>query len=141
MLQHGLVLFRQVVGSDDHEKLVQLMPASISWPVGPSFADNFSSRIQSLRRNLAAEPSVHDQMEADSERINYSCDRVDAPPLGWVVLWRGEYSNWFGEVIPSSLQDWGYVFWDGRRLHMFGGRNVVVRERWAEDDDPRYTLI
>jgi hypothetical protein len=140
-MRRGLALFRQVLGTEDHEELVQLMQANIGWQEDPSLTECLSIDVQCSRRTEAAEPSAYDQMEADSERINYSCDRVDAPPLGWVVLWRGEYSNWFGEVIPSSLQDWGYVFWNGRRLHMFGGRNEVVRERWAEDDDPRYTLI
>ncbi|KAK4034326.1 hypothetical protein C8A01DRAFT_39201 [Parachaetomium inaequale] len=140
-MRRGLALFRQVLGTEDHEALVQLMQANIGWQEDPSLTRCLSSYVQSFRRTEAAELSAHDQMEVDSKKLRYSCDRVDAPPLAWVVLWRGEYSNWFGEVIPSSLQDWGHVFWDGRRLHLFGGRNAVVRERWAQDDDPRYTLV
>src|SRR5689334_17988459 len=100
-MRRGLKLFCQVLGTDDHDALVQLMQANIGWQLGPSLTESLSSHIQSFRRTVAAAPSAHDQMEVDSKRLRYSSERVDAPPLAWVVLWRGSYSNWFGEVIPS----------------------------------------
>lgn len=43
-------------------------------------------------------------------------DKENLPPLAWVTLWKGTYSNPFGSYIPDSFRDWGYVMWDAGRL-------------------------
>ncbi|KAK3307675.1 uncharacterized protein B0T15DRAFT_433406 [Chaetomium strumarium] len=44
----------------------------------------------------------------------------DKQPLGWVVVFRGKYCNWYGGVLPWELKCWGWVFWDSQRLEKTG---------------------
>jgi hypothetical protein len=32
-------------------------------------------------------------------------DKENLPPLAWVTLWKGTYSNLFGSYIPDSFRD------------------------------------
>ncbi len=52
----------------------------------------------------------------------FSGDKEDGPPVAWAIIWRGIYSNWYGRMIPYSLQKWGYVFWDVKRIVKTGGK-------------------
>ncbi len=94
--------------------------------------------IQTQRRRLF--PSPRDDLEATREELPFSGDREDGPPLGWVLAFKGTYSNAFGWYIPDSLQDWGWVFWDARRFAREGGLKGYLEAHWSEyweDDDPR----
>jgi hypothetical protein len=68
-------------------------------------------------------------MEARRERLRFSGDMEDGPPLAWVIYWRRRYSNRYGGAVRPSLQAWGYVFWNGRRLIKIKGTEEVLRER------------
>lgn len=37
--------------------------------------------------------------------------------------------NWLGGVVPSDLQDWGYVIGDEARLAEMGGWRLVYEAR------------
>lgn len=70
-----------------------------------------------------------DRMEARRERLPFSGDTEDGPPLAWVTEWRGRYSNRYGDDLPHSLKPWGHVFWDRGRLIKSKGMDAVLRER------------
>ncbi|KAK4149372.1 hypothetical protein C8A00DRAFT_18923 [Chaetomidium leptoderma] len=133
----GLKLFRQILETINFDELVQLMQETILWRRGYSLGQCLSSDAQIYRRFAAAESSEHDRAEIEKERMVFTGDEADAPPLAWVLLWREAYGNWFGEVVPPSLHDWGYIFWDELRLVETGAKDAVLRDRWPEDDDPR----
>jgi hypothetical protein len=133
----GLKLFRKILETEKFDELVQLVQATIRWPSGYTLGQCLSSDAQMYRRFAADRLSEYEQAEIDKKKIVFTGDEVDAPPLAWVLLWGEEYSNWFGEVVPLSLHDWGYVFWDKRRLMETGGKDRVLRDRWLKDDDPR----
>jgi hypothetical protein len=92
-----------------------------------------------IRRHL--HPSELDQIKEAQQKMPFFGDEENAPPLAWVIIWRGRYSNLYGDLIPSVLQDWGYVFWDVQRLTANGGEmkrqlRLAWLERWP-DRDPR----
>lgn len=53
---------------------------------------------------------------------------LNGPPLGWVLLWNGTYTNIYGEYIPTSLKQWGCVIWDERRIVSLGIKDVVAKQ-------------
>jgi hypothetical protein len=78
---------------------------------------------QDMRRR--EHPSEEDRAEARRERLPFLGDAEDGPPLAWVIVWRGRYSNEYGSVIDRRLKTWGYVFWDCRRLNESGGKKQL----------------
>ena len=71
-------------------------------------------RIQADRRSFHTLPA--DQAEERREVSRFSGDGEGGPPLAWAIMWQGRYSNRYGSLIPDSLKQWGYVFWDGERI-------------------------
>ncbi|KAL2198834.1 hypothetical protein P885DRAFT_67974 [Corynascus similis CBS 632.67] len=72
-------------------------------------------------------PFVGD-LEPDSHR---SC-----PPLAWTLVWKGTYSNLYGDYLEDEMRRWGYVMWDAARLEEEGGKALLLRQ-WGNDWDPR----
>lgn len=56
--------------------------------------------------------SENDEWEADREALCFHDDTEHGPPLAWVLIWDFKYSNMYADVLPPSIQDWGYIFWD-----------------------------
>ncbi len=60
------------------------------------------------------------------------------PPLAWILIWEGRYSNLFGYVIPDNMRLWGYIMWDVIRLEHTGVKDVLIRQFIEEhSEDPR----
>jgi hypothetical protein len=57
---------------------------------------------QDMRRR--EHPSEEDRAEARRERLPFLGDAEDGPPLAWVIVWRGRYSNEYGSVIDRRLK-------------------------------------
>jgi hypothetical protein len=53
------------------------------------------------------------------------------PPWAWTLIWQGRYSNRYGEFIPASSRQWGYIMWDAARLERTGAWELLLRE-WQE---------
>lgn len=51
------------------------------------------------------------------QKMIFDGDRLDSPPLAWVLFWQGEYSNLIGNRVPEALRRWGFVMWDAARLN------------------------
>ncbi|KAK4034323.1 hypothetical protein C8A01DRAFT_49262 [Parachaetomium inaequale] len=143
-IARGLALFHAVsrIGeetADDHEALVRLMQENMTWSIGHPISEQLRYSTQDMRRFY--HPSEGDRAEAARERMPFLGDGEDGPPLAWVIIWRGTYSNTYGGVIPSSLRGWGYVFWDARRLAGRGGEmKRELRRAWENEwhgEDPR----
>jgi hypothetical protein len=122
----GLLLFADVVREDDHDELVELMQLYLTYR-DVDIEGTLDSANQFFRRER--HPLEGDRMEARRERLAFSRDVEDGPPLSWVIYWRGRYSNYYGGNIQSSLQTWGHVFWDSKRLIKIKGTQEVLRER------------
>ncbi|GKZ34875.1 hypothetical protein AbraIFM66950_005272 [Aspergillus brasiliensis] len=64
------------------------------------------------------------------------------PPMAWILIWKGTWSNLVGAYIPDELRHWGYVLWDAARLETTGAKEVLKRQwkmKWG-DSDPRDTV-
>ncbi len=58
------------------------------------------------------------------------------PPLAWTLVWRGTYSNLYGDYLENKMRLWGYVMWDAERLETEGGTALLLKQ-WGTDWDPR----
>ncbi|KAI1114803.1 hypothetical protein F5Y14DRAFT_440964 [Nemania sp. NC0429] len=72
-------------------------------------------------------PRANDEAEQRQESMEFSGDMAPpkGPPLAWVLLWDGRYANIFGELLPESLRQMGYVMWDSTRLADTGSEKLV----------------
>lgn len=136
----GLVPFHKVLRTPDHDDLVTLMQQTMT-PCRGEAIDNCLRWATQYRRR-SAQLSEADRREASWEKLPFSEDKEDGPPLAWVEIWTGTFSNSYGDVIPPPMHDWGYVFWDKRRLVQSGGKRELKR-MWTDlwlGQDPRVEL-
>ncbi len=127
----GLRLFSEVLEILDDEDGVDeedlVLTMTLYQVRACHYEEILDSWSQEMRRN--SYPSESDAAEARRERLAFSGDTEDGPPLAWVVGWSGRYVNRYGPAIPAARKAWGHVFWDRRRLIKSGGLNAVLRER------------
>jgi hypothetical protein len=148
----GLGPFNQLLKTEDYKITSPMRPTEpiIARQAGVSIVECLTTDTQYMRRieeeddddddddeGGVGQTSEHDRAEYDRAPLRFWDDDEDGPPLGWVILWRETYSNFFGDPVPPNLQDWGYVFWDRDRLIRTGGKDDIVRDRLAVSDDPR----
>ncbi|GLA46052.1 hypothetical protein AnigIFM63604_008014 [Aspergillus niger] len=144
-LDHLQKIFFEI---QDHSRLVAVMEESLilrtSTFICASGLGALDYLTQDDRRIVA--PSERDEREERREPLPFRGDKVDEsdgayPPLAWTLLWKGTYSNMFGNYIPDEIPKWGYVMWDAARLERTGAKEVLLRQFvssfWDEDQDPR----
>lgn len=124
VVSRGLRLHLKIMTTTNHEKLVKLMQATLI--CGPNSIESALSKSTQEQRSLLAR-TERDQMDRRREKLPFHYDAEDKPPLAWVILWRGRYSNYHGGIIPPTLKRWGWVFWEWRRLTESRGKDVVKR--------------
>jgi hypothetical protein len=125
----GLRLFSKVLATHEHDELVETMR---QYQVQSGFYEHVLSWA-AQRRRRATHPSEGDLAEARGDKLAFSRDTEDGPPLAWVIGWRGRYSNMYGPIIPAGLKVWSHVFWDCCGLIETRGKDVVLREREEQD--------
>ncbi|KAF2153405.1 hypothetical protein K461DRAFT_312788 [Myriangium duriaei CBS 260.36] len=105
----------------------------------------YSVDSYSLRRHDGRSPTERDRRHERDDPLPFiSDDDAQGPPFAWTVMWKGLYTNIFGESIDDEgkeLRSWGYVMWDKSRMERQGGVRLL-EERWGselvEGADPRY---
>ncbi|TAQ85352.1 hypothetical protein B7494_g6315 [Chlorociboria aeruginascens] len=135
-ISRGLRLFYKALNIKDHAHLVDLMSSNI----GRCY---FNFILDALERTPQHERRWHwvsdrDQAQDTNEELPFHRDSEHTPPLAWVIIWKGTYSNIYGDYIPNKLREWGYVMWDVARLVRMDAKKVLA-ETWAETwgHDPR----
>ncbi|KAK4119113.1 hypothetical protein N657DRAFT_650530 [Parathielavia appendiculata] len=48
------------------------------------------------------------------------------PPLAWTFIWKGTYSNLYGEHLEGKIRRWGYIMWDAARLETERGESPAI---------------
>ncbi|KAK4144328.1 uncharacterized protein C8A04DRAFT_28016 [Dichotomopilus funicola] len=129
--ERGLSLFYNVLCINDHDDLVETMDDNMD--VSGSYEDLIHTTTQFNRR--VEYPQEGDLAEEDRERLPFAGDREDAPPLAWVIMWKGRYSNWYGDYIPQVFKLGGYVFWDRERLVKEAIKGPFLRAREEHQRD------
>jgi hypothetical protein len=102
-ISRGLGLFQAVPKVADREALVRLMQQNMTRCLGELILEAMVWLNSEIRRHL--HPSELDQIEDAQQKMPFFGDEENAPPLAWVIIWRGRYSNLYGDLIPSVLQD------------------------------------
>lgn len=123
----------------DHEHLVTTMQKSIS--MGGQIFEG--ALIQRTRRGQPEEQlSERDLKQQARDPLPFAGDvEPDAhgpsPPLAWTLMWKGTYSNMYGDSLGYSddIRRWGYVMWDAARLETEGGKDLLLRQ-WGSGYDP-----
>lgn len=140
MAFQGPRLFKKIVSTRDHDQLDALMTKNIRVSLDVPLLQGLDLFTQEQRR--ANTPSARDQRENNRELMKFVRDEPEngKPPLAWVMIWRGSYSNLFGDVIPHDMKRWGYVIWDATRLVENGAKHLLnyqwgQRWSWADPRD------
>jgi hypothetical protein len=103
------------------------MQRYISAPSGPTLEDALSESAQYQRRS--GRISNRDRKQDQRNPLPFSGDSEDKPPLAWTLIWRGIYSNLYGDYyVPEVTRRWAYVMWDVMRLEYTNAREVLARQ-------------
>ncbi|ROW13982.1 hypothetical protein VPNG_04093 [Cytospora leucostoma] len=133
----GLRLALHMFTTETHNDLVALMEKSLSTIQHHFFTEASSMMAQWNRRDMARLRGLTDNRECIEQRreaLTFVGDDSAQPPLAWVLLWGGKYSNLYGEYVPVELRRRGYVMWDEGRLDVKAAREYFAR-LWAESPE------
>jgi len=152
IVSRGVKMALRLLEQDDHEKLVSL---TSQWLCHASVTDYplrevLSSLAQDQRREMfTTYPTNQDKRQKERESMPFFEDAfsldieaflplstpVGDPPFGWVTLWGGKYANIYGEYVPKSLRQWGYVMWDKSRWIEMGADESLIKGQWEMSPD------
>ncbi|KAK3315946.1 hypothetical protein B0H66DRAFT_604252 [Apodospora peruviana] len=98
------------------------------WTGGTSTTHDHVLLYEKLLRTIDNRRKV---AELRRDRMEFGSDAVPphGPPLAWVLLWDGKYTNIHGEgYVPKSVMRWGYVMWSEQRWADMGAKDLVARQ-------------
>ena len=132
----GLKMAVRLLALDDHDPLAAQMEYCLTHQqkLEHLIAKSMSMNAQSDRRwNMDFESQ--DDAELNREPLVFAGDAPPplGPPIGWVLLWGGRYSNVYGAYVPEALRQWGYVMWDERRWLRLGATDLIAKQ-WATEE-------
>ncbi|EXK78955.1 hypothetical protein FOQG_16403 [Fusarium oxysporum f. sp. raphani 54005] len=136
IISRGLSVLSTALETQNHSKLVELVSSEIVLVVVDILFASTNPYHQETRREN--QHSDRDQAQDDREKMVFSGDSYDSPPLAWVVFWKEAYSNLFGDFIPRPLRQWGYVMWDSDRLANTNAVAILDQEWKAMYKRPNY---
>ncbi|KAI6758597.1 hypothetical protein HG530_010837 [Fusarium avenaceum] len=110
----GLTVLSSIFEAGDHDELVETVAKHIISGDGQWIDMAVDEIAQRQRRDRLF--SDRDRAQQRRDAMPFKGDKENLPPLAWVTLWEGTYSNLFGSYIPDRFRDWGYVMWDAGRL-------------------------
>lgn len=116
VLEYGPQLLSDILKTEGHEQLVEMVRVAIVSGIGDAWIENaIQGLVQMERREKWY--SQRDSAQDFRQKLPFDGDRLDSPTLAWVIYWRGEYSNLIGIYVPEALRRWGFVMWDAARLN------------------------
>ncbi|KXX76542.1 hypothetical protein MMYC01_204890 [Madurella mycetomatis] len=129
-VSRGLKMTVRLLAIDDHGTLVAKMQRCLThhYSLDAPMRRALGSVAQSDRRELSS--NAQDEAERRRDAIEFTGDAVppNGPPLAWVLLWNRTYANIYGEYVPSTVRQWGYVMWDARRWMELGAEGLVTKQ-------------
>jgi hypothetical protein len=153
IVSRGLKTALRLLSIDDHETLVQKMSQCLVHASrrDPPLREVLSTSAQRGRHDEStSSPNVQDTPQQQREPKHFYEDEAPAPseypepvsvmpvtdpPFAWVTLWGGRYASIYGEYVPKSLRQWGYVIWDKSRLIEMGADESFITGQWGESPD------
>ncbi|KAI0205950.1 hypothetical protein F4808DRAFT_455447 [Astrocystis sublimbata] len=137
-ISRGLKKTVRLLTINDHDELVQQMVRCLSHSaeIDAHMYEVLGDVSQMCRRDESSKyPNSRDEAEQRRDILQFAGDAVppDGPPVAWVQLWGGKYSNIYGDYVPESVRRWGYVMWDERRwIDMKSGKSLITSQ-WTAD--------
>ncbi|KAF5689702.1 hypothetical protein FCIRC_1263 [Fusarium circinatum] len=148
IISRGLQVASTLFELQDHSKKVEVVAHEIVSVVDDLLFDSTNPHLQEDRR--MNHHSDSDLAQDNRETMSFSGDDEDSPPLAWVTFWKGRYSNLFGDFLPRSLRQWGYIMWDRNRL-VNADALALIEQEWktyyhrvndeGEPEDPRDDIM
>lgn len=131
IVSRGLTFTVRLLAIDDHDTLVRRMKHYLKDKHNLDYPLKWSlDTLAQDDRRVMLGTNARDEAEARRDPIEFTGDTVPpaGPPLGWVLLWGGRYSNLCGEYVPRTVRQWGYVMWDEQRWTESGARGLVATQ-------------
>ncbi|KAH6887767.1 hypothetical protein B0T10DRAFT_574936 [Thelonectria olida] len=127
----GLGILAQLLATESHQLLVDRIEQCFAHYdfTDPSLEEVISTQAQYDRRGqMPNSLDAKDAFEACRDPMEFLFDPIvpDVPPLAWVLLWDGIYSNIYGEYVPEPLRRWGYVMWDEDMWDDLGVKDMIA---------------
>lgn len=135
MASLGLVPLCATFQAQDHAELVNIVSNNLVSGGEIWIKEVVSVTKQEERREKRM--SHRDRAQDRQDKLPFRGDREDSPPLAWVTVWRGTYSNLYGQYMPETPRNWGYIMWDADRLVDSGGK-AALELAWNELYPPEY---
>ncbi|KAK3896611.1 hypothetical protein C8A05DRAFT_48403 [Staphylotrichum tortipilum] len=134
----GLKMAVRLLALDDHDPLAAQMEHCLAHQqkLEHLITESMSMNAQSDRRwNMDFESQ--DDAELNQEPLVFAGDAPPPlePPIGWVLLWGGIYSNIYGAYVPEALRQWSYVMWDERRWSRLGATDLIAKQWGTEEGE------
>ena len=132
MISLGLPVLCGISKIQDHSTLATFTSNKLA--VG-SLVSWVAETVDEIEQDRRRENWYSDRDAAQDRRddMPFNGDREDLPPLAWVMIWRGTYSNMYGEYLDEDLRDWGYIMWDASRV-MNSGKAASLDKLWIRTD-------
>lgn len=136
-VSRGLKMTVRLLAVDNVQTLVDRLQCCLSLAYRPyrydaPMRDVLGSLAQIVTLRFLAQPVRRD------ESLNTRDEAVppDGPPLGWELLWNGTDVNIYGEFVPLTVRQWGYVMWDERRWMELGPdwKDLMARQ-WEREPE------
>jgi len=139
----GLGVLHSMLITRDHMQRVSAMQEQICLPLGDFLEDGALDQMTQQERRRK-QPSHRDQKELWRDPLPFEGNKELCPTLAWTTLWRGTYSNRYGDYLDDAIRHWGYIMWDAVRLQDTGGKEILS-QLWEERrsdgwSDPRDSM-
>ncbi|KAM0354894.1 hypothetical protein ACHAPU_000731 [Fusarium lateritium] len=142
----GLTVLASMFSADNHASLVKVVSEHIIWG-DPQWIEMTTDEVNQKQRRETSF-SERDRAQERRDEMIFQGDSENLPPLAWVCIWRGRYSNLYGSYIPDSFRDCGYIMWDAGRLIDSGVIDTLKDDEckkgyigWSGDfEDPRDSI-
>ncbi|KAH7171617.1 hypothetical protein DER46DRAFT_592456 [Fusarium sp. MPI-SDFR-AT-0072] len=148
IISRGLQVASTLFDLQDHLKKVDVVARESVLVVNDLLLESTVPYRQEERR--MNQHSDSDLAQDNREKMAFNGDDEDSPPLAWVTFWNGQYSNLYGDFLPRSLREWGYIMWDRNRL-VNADALALVDQEWktyyhrvndeGEPEDPRDDIM
>ncbi|KAG7285058.1 hypothetical protein NEMBOFW57_009678 [Staphylotrichum longicolle] len=107
IVSRGLTFTVRLLAIDDHDTLVRRMKHYLKDEHNLDYPLKWSlDTLAQDDRRVMLGTNARDEAEARRDPIEFTGDTVPpaGPPLGWVLLWGGRYSNLCGEYVPRTVR-------------------------------------
>ena len=128
MVSRGLEMAARLFVIVDHQTLVDEMQRCLTYALNLDYP---MRRAIGMEAQVNRRPTLVNAHREEADRRKDPMEFVGdigGPPLGWVLLFGGAYTNVYGGFVPEVVRRWGYVMWDESRWIGLGAKDLVSQQ-------------